>query len=89
MIVALACMYRNGCSETANAFYSSELELQRSIQYTEQILHKYLTEKQILFGGAAAGALSGNDFTFSVTSNLIMKGNAKWHQLSFSYSWPL
>lgn len=85
-LVLMACMYGQGCSETASAYYLSQPRLQDSVKYTEAVLKQKMGERAFLYAGSAISAVTQRHFTIDITKNITMKGKV-WDQLLFLYSW--
>lgn len=84
-IVILSCIYSQGCEDSAHAYYITHPELKYIADNTEAKAESVLGKQGTLAIGTSTLFLSGRQWTYKITNNVVLKGENKWENLSLSY----
>lgn len=84
-LVVLACVAGKGCEDTAHAFYLSDPVFRSEIEYAQYQIEAKTSKRTLVALSSGALFLSGRNWTYQLSQNLILKGARKWDDLSLSY----
>ena len=84
-VVAIACLYGQGCGEAANSYYLSQPQLQNEVHYFETKVENTAGKRTTAALGTTLLLFSGNNWTYKINSIIVITGGQKWENLKVSY----